>query len=977
MRTALLVAAWHLIGGLLLLGLRPRYPRAMLQASSVLWGAALYVAATLLLLVLHVPYTLYTVSLVIVAALAALSWRAAERPARGALLALLAGSAVVGALGAAGEWLNIAPMTSDSSGQVLMGRSLALYGGLDPSLAGWVSKDFGWFANFPAVVPVLHSSAVFLGLPYHAGITPVLFVALLAAMSVVLFDALREWCGTWLAVLIPASGAALCVSSFMFATQAFYVHNALPAAIGVLLFTVHAWWWQRTGDAAYARLAALALVFYGTTRLEAFVYGGLLLLPLFAHEGMTARLRAQCVALFSLPLALWYARLYTVTTEYSYMLTPTRAILMTAALAALPLATWLLERIGGAAAFRLAAALSLFGTAAVVALLWALRPGHMFVSAASIVQNCVAEGAWQYLWFVLVAGLVAAAGLPTFPGHTLWSRGALAVFLLISVMSSAKNPYRLGWSDSANRLLVQFVPLIVVYLGLRFGYAARVMQAGAPRAPYRWGATLAPLCALTLLCAAASTPQNFARSATVYEAPQTAEGYSFQVSLELRAGFASAIERCPSELVFGWQSPVTACWLEVVEHDPQRGLRDFAWEWSSDGRNWNLLFDSRLGGRLLRWAAEPAHYAMALPETPIRYVRLVARHAAGERRILMERIRVWTSLSPDNRGVYAEGERWAPTDHVLAHLDEWSKAGGVDWARGAAVVRASEGIDVIAPEPLVARRRPHEPRVRPRTLFDARGATTMAAVVDLGWTVRAEQVRVISDTAFAGEVATSTDGATWRPATAGDGRFAPAPEAFRYVRLRQQDGPAVGVVERIEVLAPLAAALQEALPAARARGTPIDIAPLASVRGAPECAPGYGFEVALRGRVDEHFVSAVQSCPVEVVLDLQAPRELALLELFAHDVARAWTDFAISAAGEDEQWKTVFDTRDAQAAYLPLDALRMGFDLRKAGRIRYVRIALRAARGENRLLLNRMALWTAFDFGAGPAPTRWTGPPAP
>lgn len=977
MRTAILVAVWHVLGGLLLLRLRPRYPRALLQASSVLWGSALYVAATLLLLVLNAPYNLYTVALVLTLAVSALWWRAPERPARRCVLSLLAGSVVVGGLGAAGEWLNIAPMTSDSSGQVLMGRSLALYGGLDPALAGWVSKDFGWFANFPAVVPVLQSSAVFLGLPFHAGVMPVLFVALLAVTAVVLFTALREWCGGWLAVLVPASGAALCVSSFMFAAQAFYLHNALPAAVGLLLFVVHAWWWQRTGEAGYAHLAALALVFYGTTRLEAWIYAGLLLLPLLAHEGMDGRLRQRCVVLFSLPLAVWYARLFTITTEYSYMLTPTRAILMTAALAGLPLASWVLERVGGAAAFRLAAALSLYGTALGVAVIWVLRPGHMAMSAASIVQNCVAEGAWQYLWFVLVAGLVAAAGLPAFPGHTLWSRGALAVFLLITVMSSAKNPYRLGWSDSANRLLVQFVPLAVVYLGLRFGYAARAIPAGAGRAPYRWRATLAPLGATTLLCLAGASPQNLARTSMIYDAPPTAEGYSFQVALELRAGFASAVEPCPNVLVFGWDSPVAASWLDVVEHDPQRGLRDFAWYCSRDGRDWELLFDSRLGGTLRRWPDEPARYALPLPDEPIRFVRLAARHAAGEQRILMERIRVWTSLSPDKLGVAAEAEPWTPADHVLAHLDEWSAAGGVDWARGAAVVRASEGVAVIPPEPLLERRRPHEPRVRPRTLFNAKGATTMAAVVDLGWTVRAEQVRVISDTAFAGEVATSTDGAVWRPATAGDGRFVPAPEAFRYVRLRQQDGPAVGVVGRIEVLAPLAAALQEALPAARARGTPIDIAPLASVRSAPECASGYGFEVALRGRVDGHFVSAVQSCPVEVVLDLQAPRELALLELFAHDVARAWTDFAISVAGEDEQWRTVFDTRDAQTTYLLLDTLRMGFDLRNAGQIRYVRIALRTARGENRLLLNRMALWTAFDFGAGPAPTRWTEPPAP
>ncbi|MEP0845654.1 MAG: discoidin domain-containing protein [Phycisphaerae bacterium] len=972
MRTALLVAAWHVLGGLLLLCLRARYPHALLQASAVLWGAALYVAATLLLLVLHVPYTLHTVALVIIGALAVLCWRAPQRPGRGMLLALLAGGAVVGALGAAGEWLNIAPMTSDSSGQVLMGRSLALYGGLDPSLAGWVSKDFGWFANFPAVVAVLHSSAVFLGLPYHAGVTPVLFVALLATMCVVLFSALREWCGPWLAALIPASGAALCVSSFMFATQAFYVHNALPAAIGALLFTVHAWWWQRTGDAAYARLAALALVFYGTTRLEAWVYGGLLLLPLLAHDGMTARLRAQCVALFSLPLALWYARLYTVTTEYSYMLTPTRAILMTAALAFLPLATWLLERFGGAAAFRFAAALSLFGAAAVVALLWALRPGHMFLSAASIVQNGVAEGAWQYLWFVLLAGMIASAGLPAFPGHTLWSRGALAVFLLITVMSSAKNPYRLGWSDSANRLLVQFVPLIVIYLGLRFGHAARAMAGDAPRPPYRWGATLAPLCALTLLCAAASTPQNYARTATVYEAPQTAKGYSFQVSLELRAGFASAVERCPSELVFGWESPVTASWLEVVEHDPQRGLRDFAWDWSSDGRNWNLLLDSRLGGPLLRWPGEPAHYALALPAAPIRYVRLVARHAAGEKRVLMERIRVWTSLSPDKRGDAAVAERWTPTEHVLAHLDEWRDAGGVDWARGAAVVRAGEGIDVVPPQPLVARRPPHEPRVRPRMLFDGKSATTIEAVVDLGWTVSAEQIKVAGESMFAGEVATSADGASWRPAASSDGHFVPAPEAFRYVRLAQRDGPPVGMIQRIEVTSALDGALREALPLARERGVPIDLAALSVVKRAPECAPGYGFEIALRGRSDGHFVSAIQPCPVEVVVDLQTPHEVQLLELFAHDAARAWTDFEIAAAGEDERWEPVFDTRDAQATFMRLDELRWGFDLRRAGPVRYVRITLRAARGENRLLLNRMALWSTFDLSASPTPIRWS-----
>ncbi len=122
----------------------------------------------------------------------------------------------------------------------------------------------------------------------------------------------------------------------------------------------------------------------------------------------------------------------------------------------------------------------------------ALAPKHMLESTSSFVQNLLSfQGGWGYTWW-FVLGIGAVLGFGSYSGspstiNALQQAGILQVrrllitFFLVTctaviAIGLFRIPYRVNWSDSANRIVFQLLPFLTVWLYLSLGAALHAWE---------------------------------------------------------------------------------------------------------------------------------------------------------------------------------------------------------------------------------------------------------------------------------------------------------------------------------------------------------------------------------------------------------------------------------------------------------------------------------------------------------------------
>lgn len=993
-------AALHGLGLLLCRAIERRLPPAFVGCSGLLWGLLAYSLVAMLALGLHIPYTALTMLLGLgaIAILAALACAAQGGLRREESAWLVGSTALVFGAAALCHAVPRSLMSSDSSGMILMGRSLAMYGGFDPALASVVAADFGWFSNYGALVPILQSSAVFLGLEYHPAAAPLMLLSFTATFVCTAILVLRRLgVGPTVAGLYGAGGAALLATTFLYAFQGVYIHNSLPSAIYLFLFVACGWQYTQEQRASWMALALAALLGFILARVEAPLFALLFLTPLLCHPTVDRRTRATSSGVLALVVVFWYFTLYQITpVEKTYMLTPVRNLLISSCVVAFALLMILVPP-------RRESLLRVLplGALVVVALgllaLWVARPEGMNHNLTALTTNLLHSGAWQGTWCLIAVLLTLTPVLPRLPSERLFTYGLAAALLLTFVMGGIKN-HRMAWGDSQNRMMTHLLPIFLLYL---------LMKYAAPRTPDADGLTTSnpprpwiPVALGGILLTggllAASPRINYAVQAVTLEAPECVSRYTFEPFMRQKR-FVSASERCPSTVVADFGQAVSADVLEMQLNDKAWTPLDYLWQTSADRITWTTLYDSRSGGVPLEWSEATLTYRFDLrPAGRFRYLRYTAREISGENRIVLNHIYVWSSVAG---GLSATGRPalYSPGEFLAAPHARINSRGELDWAVGAAPRRAPLALKKHDISRALNGRADAEARFRcdAHDPPDADGLRTIE--LDLAWTVRADAIEVEAAAADLSRLAwieVSRDARDWRrlpgpdsapsaadaqdalqnaaaglPTPAAVLRRPAPPDGLRFLRLRiGGDGP--WSVRRISVLQRVSAAITEwGLPAGRAVAA--DLACGARVMEAPQCAPGYGVEQALRGVSDGRFVSAVERCPSTIVLDLGAAVQAELLELEQHDEQRSFSDYAWDASPDGQNWVGVFDTRTQGRQPLHLGPTTTGYDLRPVGALRYLRLTVREARGENRVLMNRISVrpsvaWDKLEAAAAP-----------
>jgi hypothetical protein len=252
----------------------------------------------------------------------------------------------------------------------------------------------------------------------------------------------------------------------------FYINSSMPTAGYLLSAATAIWFYLRRGDRGWLAIAALLIVLLGTMRLEAPMISFLLML--FMAGLRSDRLdRPFFIFIFATSAGLisWLAFLYFYASGGS-IINPVQILGMIFILACLPFGISLLDRIAFLRRYAfLLPILAVVGLALLLILFSLLQPASMYGSFAAMLTNMfwysgMWTGAWPGMLILSMLLFVLRAKLD----HSSLFFGAifLSVLLLIFDLAffRAGIPYRIGFGDSGNRMLLHIVPIGWLTLGL-------------------------------------------------------------------------------------------------------------------------------------------------------------------------------------------------------------------------------------------------------------------------------------------------------------------------------------------------------------------------------------------------------------------------------------------------------------------------------------------------------------------------------
>lgn len=346
-------------------------------------------------------------------------------------------------------------MSYDSLQHASLGARLALHSRFDVV----VSHELASWPVAAIAVQALRGSDPLL----PATAAPLLGFASMAAVTVVLVRGVLD--GAAAAARLAAWGAvAVAGSAYFVWYQAAYENNhAASAAIAALLV------WASLPRSEPARpwvavalgLLLLPMRHEGPLLAAAWLAGAVL------SQGRSASWRAPAAA-FSAGGIAWCAGLAFASASDRSVIGPLSFTAAGVACTAPLLASFIPQRLDST--LRLSSRWHLWALA-IALLLWLASPGAALVSVSATIGNLLVTGSWGATW-VGLAGLLVISGSTGRESARPWWQGFIAGVAVIVAVGALRAPYRLGFHDSANRMLIELLPLAVLCAAAALGSGA-------------------------------------------------------------------------------------------------------------------------------------------------------------------------------------------------------------------------------------------------------------------------------------------------------------------------------------------------------------------------------------------------------------------------------------------------------------------------------------------------------------------------
>jgi hypothetical protein len=437
----------------------------------------IFVEETMLIIAIKIPYTLKNVTIISGVAFVILvlaNYRLGNLRLNKNEAAWWAGSFfVIFLVGLAANLFNLAAVSQDSIMQIMLGREIA-FDGFSTGVVDYLSLT-GPF------ILVLHSASVLIGSEYLYTLIPSFWLTLFMVFVYITYRTIsQKLTSKFLTITFVLLAALILFSSDFFLYQSYYIHDNLPTATYLFVAVGVCWLAVTEDNNAWLAFAVPALICFSLLRAETIIFA----VFIFFLVNSLANLSGRARQLFTLPfvgiMLGWYIIFYFNFLRDTFMLNPTRILMLMALLVGLGLYVFILGN-HKVEQFIHANLLYVVGGGAILLLagLLILNAHNVISGLVSTVQNMLVYGQWGIIWDVVLVGLILAFTQPRFKHEGFFVLILAFYFVLMIALGSIRNnSYHLGRFDSGNRMLTHILPLAVYYLVLIYapGFMRRVSR---------------------------------------------------------------------------------------------------------------------------------------------------------------------------------------------------------------------------------------------------------------------------------------------------------------------------------------------------------------------------------------------------------------------------------------------------------------------------------------------------------------------
>jgi len=325
------------------------------------------------------------------------------------------------------------------------------------------------FSKWGPLVPFMHSITNLLEQKLYWQYQPILSLNFVAIVFYTMYTIIREQKSILHSFVAATVLISLMTLSNIFVFHFFYIHTMIISALYIYLFVFALAKMQQQPGTAYELLALLSLIAFSLVRIEAPLFVIVIFLVSTFGRGWSYVNRLKLIVPFVVFFVAWYARVYFILPEVPDNLTREFAIAVILVLVGFGLfavvsGLKVLDPIVKRTPF-----LTVIGLLLVSIVFTIIKPEHMLTSLVSIVVSISLSGNWGLTWYVIFFLAIELYFVRRDAAEHRWLFMILVSFVLVVYdLAYFREPYHTQEFDSANRLMLVALPLVLLYLSLRF-----------------------------------------------------------------------------------------------------------------------------------------------------------------------------------------------------------------------------------------------------------------------------------------------------------------------------------------------------------------------------------------------------------------------------------------------------------------------------------------------------------------------------
>lgn len=461
-----------------------KIPFPFVLLSGLLWGSVVWAVSALLGMVFIrflLPYNVLLFAVVILLArvlthLDALHSLTFKKISWMALAVIFFGTAA--RLAVIYNFTTIGP---DSLAFIYNGKQLYQSGLIDVTISELIVRG--------VFLPLIQSASAILSRSYVSVFAPLMALSLIAMFAYLTGYGVSKFLhNRWLVVLIAFVASACLAGVPLVISHIFYIHVNLPSATFFIVAVLCFWLSYLEDNSQWFVLGMLALLGFTMLRIEAPMFAIAVIFPLFGKEATYQKERLGALVPYLVFEVAYYSFLaYLLIGKSTHILNPMRALLVVlvyaAAIGYLLLShTAIIQK----TIHRHLVALMFIGLILALGVSYFSNPVAMKSAVSSIVINLFVSGYWGVTWFFLVPAMLVLMLTARFPGENDLLVITGSFFLVLFLIDFQAYPQHfLNAGDSANRIMLNILPVTIAYIAVKWGFLLSSMQPSQEKAPGR------------------------------------------------------------------------------------------------------------------------------------------------------------------------------------------------------------------------------------------------------------------------------------------------------------------------------------------------------------------------------------------------------------------------------------------------------------------------------------------------------------